>query len=322
MPRQSIAQLRVGASITKQPYLLRDKSVSTTRTGGLMLRVTLADRSGSLPGVLFDVPTYVVDALTSGRGVLVTGRVGEFRQQTQINIERIEPTELVHLEEYLPMALRPRDEMELEFAALCDGIESPQLTALIKQVFDEQTYQAFVSSPAAKSLHHATVGGLLEHTLAVVRLALESASGYAEIDQDLLVAAALLHDIGKIDAYDPLSFGITTDGALLGHLYMSAARVERAIAAIDGFDAELRRRVIHAILAHHGKLEHGSPILPMTLEALLVHHADEMDASVRGAWEHMQGEGGQGAFTDESLMHDTRLYRGEEQEPLTQAPLW
>ena len=139
MSRQSIAQLRAGASITKQPYLLRDKSVSTTRTGSLMLRVTVADRSGALPGVLFDVPTYVVDALTPGRGVLVTGRVGEFRQQTQINIERIEPTELVHLEEYLPMALRPRDEMELEFAALCDGIESPQLAALIKQVFDAHT---------------------------------------------------------------------------------------------------------------------------------------------------------------------------------------
>ncbi|NLX36083.1 MAG: HD domain-containing protein [Chloroflexi bacterium] len=322
MPRQAIAQLRVGASITKQPYLLRDKSVSTTRTGSLMLRVTLSDRSGALPGVLFDVPSYVVDTLTTGHGVLVTGRVGEFRQQTQINIERIEPTELVHLEEYLPVALRPREEMELELAALCDSVESPLLGSLIKAVFDDQTYAAFVAAPAAKSLHHATVGGLLEHTLAVVRLALESGSGYEDVDQDLLVTAALLHDIGKIDAYDPLTFAITTDGALLGHLYMSAARVERAIAQVEGFDDELRRRLIHAILAHHGRLEHGSPILPMTLEALLVHNADEMDASVRGAWEQMQGTGGQGAFTDESLMHDTRLYRGQDQEPPTQAPLW
>lgn len=322
MPRLSIAQLRVGASVTKQAYLLRDKSLTTTRTGSTMLRVTLADRTGTIPGVLFDVPAYVVDSLVVGRGVLVTGRVGEFREQVQLNLERIEPTELVHLEEYLPMARRPRAEMELEFAALCDGIENPQLSALVARVFDKATYDAFVVAPAAKSLHHATVSGLLEHTLAVVRLALESARGYDEVDQDLLVTAALLHDVGKIDAYDPITFAVTTDGALWGHLYMSAIRVERAMMQIEGFDAELRRRLIHAILAHHGKLEYGSPVLPMTLEALLVHHADQTDATVRGASEQLAAEGGQGAFTGESLMHETRLYRGEDGGRPTQESLW
>jgi len=296
--------------------------VGSTRTGGVILRVTLADRTGTVPGVLFDVPSYVVDSLVVGRGVLVTGRVGEFRDQMQVNLERIEPTELVHLEEYLPVASRPRDEMELEFAALRDGVENPQLAELLTRVFDETTYGAFVVAPAAKTLHHAAVGGLLEHTLAVARLAMEAGRAYREIDQDLLVASALLHDIGKVDAYDPVTFAVTIDGALWGHLYMSASRVERAIETIPGFDPEMKRRLIHAILAHHGRLEHGSPVLPMTLEALLVHHADEMDANVRGAWEQLQGEGGEGAFTGESMMHETRLYRGPSGETLTQAPLW
>lgn len=322
MPRVSVAQLRIGASISKQTYLLRDKSVGTTRAGSAMLRVTLADRTGSVPGVLFDVPGYVADALVVGRGVQVTGRVGEFRDQVQISIERIEPAELAHLEEFLPVARRPREEMELELAALRDGIEDPQLIALLDVVFDAATYEAFVTAPAAKSLHHATLGGLLEHTLAVVRLALETAGRYEEIDQDLLVAAALLHDIGKIDAYDPVTFAITTEGALYGHLYMSAARVERAMAQTPGLSLETRRRLIHAILAHHGKLEYGSPVLPMTLEALVVHHADQMDSAVRGAWEQLQGEGGQGDFTGSSMMHDTRLYRGSTDDDQPQPSLW
>ncbi len=319
MPRIPVAQLKVGMTLSKNPFLLREKNLSTTRTGSPMLRVVLADRTGTVPGVFFDVPGHVAEALTVGQGVEVSGRVSEFRDQLQINIERLVAAQLTYPEEFLPVARRPLAEMAREFDRLRAGVLQPDLASLLRAIFDDPaTYRDFTRAPAATSYHHACVGGLLEHTLAVVGLVLAACETNREINRDLAVTVAFLHDLGKVRAYDPVSFARTPEGHLWGHVYLGATWVERKIGELPAFDSELRRRVIHAILAHQGRLEYGSPKPPMTLEAIVVHHADSLDADGRGALDYMDRSEVDGAgFTDRSPMHDVRLYRGkaEPEEP-------
>jgi len=313
MQRISVAQLRLNMRLHKQPFLLQDYTVRPVRDDTNLLLVTLADRTGTIGGAFYDAPDYVVNSLQNARGVEVTGRVNEHRGRIQVSIERIEPTELVSLEEYLPGPRRPMDEMRAELDALLADVENPDLAGLLAAIFDDPaTYQAFTAAPAAKSYHHACYGGLLEHTLSVVRLALAALDIYPEADRDMVITVALLHDIGKMAGYDPVTFDFTKEGQLLGHLSLGALMVSRAIDALPDFSDELRLQVLHAILAHHGYEERGSPVKPMTIEARILHHADTMDGDVRGHIEHLErGEWTGGEFTEFSRMHDVRLYRGE-----------
>jgi len=330
MRRIPASELRLDMMLKKQTFLLRDKNVTTTRAGSLMLRVTLADRTGTIAGVYFDVPGYVADSLVPGKGVEVTGRVGEFKGQLQLGLERVVPIQfsLAELGEFLPTAQRPIQEMLDEFDALRASIEQPDLERLLAAIFDDaQVWGAFCQAPAAKSYHHACVGGLLEHTLSVARLVLAACDLYPGMDRDLAITVALLHDLGKISAYDPITFELTPEGSLWGHLYMAASHVERTILGLPNFDPEVRLRVVHAILAHHGRLEHGSPVRPMTLEAIVLHYADNLDADARGAIDQFVRTGGEGdVFTEHSLMHDTRLFRGTQDlsdaTPFEQESLW
>jgi 3'-5' exoribonuclease len=320
----TISQLHLNETVRKRAFLLREKAVSMTRAGDAILRITVADRTGSIPGVMFDPPGYVADSLVVGKGVEVTGRVSEFRGQLQITLERVGPTELGDLSAFLPTARRPQAEMEEELLQVWEGISNPHLRALLDVILgDEAFYRLYVQSPAAKTYHHACIGGLLEHTLSVVRLVRTACDLYPEMDADVAMTVALLHDLGKVRSYDPVSFDLTEEGSLWTHLYVGASMVEKAIDSLPEFDPELRLRVVHAILAHHGRLEHGSPTVPMTIEAMVVHYADNMDGDTRGAIERLdQGENDGTSFTDFSPMHDTRLYRGRADAPGGQGTLF
>ena len=323
MPRVPVDQLRLNLLLKRQSFLLREKSVIITRAGSPMLRVMLADRTGTIPGVYFDVPGAIAERLVPGQGVEVSGRVGEFKDQLQINIDEIKPAVLANHEDYLPPPRRPLPEMIQEFADLRASIRNPDLARLLSTIFDEPTfYRAFTQAPAAKVNHHACVGGLLEHTLNVARLTQAASLIYPEMNRDLIITVSLLHDLGKVRAYDPLTFDLTEEGSLWTHLYMGASQVEHSIDALPGFDPELRLRVVHAILAHHGRLENGSPVLPMTLEATVLHYADNLDGDARGHLDQLERGGGEGdLFSEYSPMHGTRLYRGQQSsDPSPRAP--
>jgi 3'-5' exoribonuclease len=311
MPHLFVSDLHLGALLNKEVFLLREKSLIVTSQGKPMLRVLLADRTGSIGGVLWDASPSLAAQITEGQGVQASGRVTEFRGQLQVTLDRIASAQISDPHDFLPSTRRPLSELERELRQVLESVAQPDLRRLLGALLeDTDTYARYTQAPAAKSFHHACVGGLLEHTLDIVRLADAASAQYPEVNRDLLVAAALLHDLGKIDAYDPITFDFTELGRLWGHLYMSAAMVERAIAALPGFDADLKQRLLHAILAHHGKLENGSPVLPMTLEAILLTNIDRLDADVRGALDHLERtQEDAGAFTDRSMMHDTPLLR-------------
>jgi 3'-5' exoribonuclease len=313
MTRIKVVDLQAGMRLENAPFLLAYVEEATDRNGHSYLKLTLRDRSGDLQGRFWRVPAGVAGQLAVGRGVTVSGQVEEYRGVLQVRVKEVSVCELEDLAAYMPTARRAQQELIDELQRLISSIKNPHIKQLLKQVLGDPGVQgAYILAPAAKRYHHACIGGLLEHSLDVARQLVAISRRYPELDRDLGAAVALLHDIGKIDSYEPQgTFEFTDAGNLLGHIYMGAARVERAIDSIDGFPQELRMRVLHAILAHHGELSKGSPVTPRTPEAIALHYADNLDGSLRGWVDHVARERTvDTSWTSRSGMHDSRLYIG------------
>jgi 3'-5' exoribonuclease len=317
MTRLNVADLEAGMSLQKAPFLLATMEEALDRNSNAYLKLTLRDRSGDLQGRYWRVPEGVADRLAVGKGVAVSGQVEEYKGTLQVRVQNISTCELEDWGAYMPTARRPQQELVDELQRLISSIKNPWLKQLLKEVLGDSSFQeAFFLAPAAKRYHHACVGGLLEHSLDVARQVVFVSRRYPELDRDLGATVALLHDIGKVDSYERLgAYDFTDAGLLLGHIYMGAARVEAAIGRIDGFPDELRMRIVHAILAHHGDNAKGSPVTPRTPEAIAVHYADNLDGSLRGWVDHVSRERTVNtAWTSRSGMHDASLYIGSEQD--------
>lgn len=314
MNRLKVADLRASMQLQKVPFLLAGMDRATDRNGDEYLRLTLRDKTGDIEARFWRVPAGLPDQLTAGQGVTVTGQVTEYRGSLQVNVSSLFASELEDIDEYLPTARRPQEEMLDELRRLRGSIKNGYLRRLLEAILDDPAFgPRFRSAPAAKIYHHACVGGLLEHSLDVARQVILTAKRYPEIDRDLAATVALLHDVGKVDSYDLKgTFDLTDAGKLLGHIYMGAALVQQAIDGISGFPQELRFRVLHAILSHHGDLEKGSPVTPRTPEAVALHYADSLDGSLRGWVDHVDRETSvEAAWTPWSNMHGGELYVGE-----------
>jgi 3'-5' exoribonuclease len=329
MARVPIKDLEVGESISGEVYLLAERHLAETKTGSPYLRATVADSTGRMEARYWDFPPELMEQLEVGSGVRIHGTVEEYPVGSrQIRIDRLTPVEIRDWEPFLPMAKRGREEMEEELRGVLASIEDPHLSQLLDQMFSDQEFAAtFSKAPAAKKYHHAWVGGLLEHTLAVVRLCSFLVGEHPELDRDLLLTAAILHDVGKATAYTagPI-LDLTDEGKLIDHVVEGALIVQTAIDGIEGFPQGQRNRLLHAILAHHGALERGSPVQPKTLEAVALHHADWTDGDIRGFLDVVEGEPlSEDGWTEYSRMFETRLYAGpaeraqgdEEAEQLT-----
>ena len=315
MTRLSVSGLRAGMQLQKAPFLLAAVKQVADRNGDAYLKMTLRDKSGDMEARYWRVPSGVTDQLSEGKGVAVSGQVTEFRGNLQVNVGAAVPYELEDLASFLPSARRPQEDMVSELQRLISSIKNVHLRRLLKEILGAPDFQErFLQATAAKMYHHACVGGLLEHSLDVARQVVFVAQRYPEIDRDLVATAALLHDVGKVDSYELKgAFGLTDQGRLLGHVYMGAALVERAIALIDGFPEGLALRLLHALLSHHGERAKGSPVTPRTPEAIALHHADVLDAQVRGWVDHVKRDAPSGvAWTTWSNMHDGELYVGKD----------
>jgi len=319
MARVPIKDLEIGATISGEVYLLADSSVDKTRKGDPYLRATLADSTGRLEARYWDFAPEMMDQLESGSGVRIYGTVEEYPAGSrQVRIERLQPVEIQDFSPFLPQSKRDREEMRRELDEVLASIGDPDLSRLLHLLFSDEEFETiFHKAPAAKKYHHACIGGLLEHTLGVVRLCSFVAGQHPEIDDDLLLTAAILHDAGKATSYTlgPV-LDLTNEGRLIEHVVEGALVVQTAIDSIDGFPQALRNRLLHAILAHHGALERGSPVAPKTLEALALHHADWMDGDVRGFLDHVESEPpSPDGWTGFASMFGTRLYGGPVEPP-------
>jgi 3'-5' exoribonuclease len=267
------------------PLLVRDVQVKRRREGGELLALTLCDRTGSLPAVVLEAAPEAREVCLTGSVVHVCGTLtADPRFGTRVVVESIRPAaehEYVH-EELVDGPVRPVELLEQDLRELLATIQRPGLRDLLESLLgqDTVTWQRFRDAPAAKHYHQAYRGGLLEHTVSVAQAVSAISATFPGIDRDVAVAGGLLHDIGKLDAYEMNGEAIdmSDQGRLFGEIPLGYFRIRTAIEAIEGFPSDDARALLHIILSHHGTLEHGSPVVPATREAALVHGVDNLGA--------------------------------------------
>ena len=283
MTKAFIANLLDGQPVTSY-FLAKQIQVRQRRTGEPYLSLVLVDRTGEVPAVMWEGVDESVRSLSDGDIVKIQGVLGSYHGEPQLTVTRARKAnaEEVSPDDYLPRSDSDPTVMLAALDQAVEGIGEPHLRQLLLEFLaDPPTRAAVAAAPAAKAIHHAVLGGLLEHTVSVVGLCRLLADYYPTVNRDLLVTAAILHDVGKIKelTWDRV-FDYTDPGRLLGHITLGALMVEERIRAIPDFPAVLATSLLHCILSHHGELEWGSPKRPKTLEAIVLHYAENLDGKV------------------------------------------
>lgn len=305
-----VSQLEVGKEILNEPFLLEDVAHRKTRDGRPFLLCTLQDKTGQLNGVFWDVPDYIADWVRPGLAVLVSGQLNNYKNTLQVNITDLNQAGTIAAAELLPASKRSVDDMRMELKQIISELDEPWQTLTTHILLREPFLTNFATAPAARAMHHAYIGGLLEHTLSMAAVARFLASHYPFVNQNLLLTGTLLHDSGKTEEYRINgTFEFSEDGRLVGHIVRAVVNIEKAAAEIDFPENDLRQ-LVHLILSHHGKLEWGSPVQPKTLEAILLHQIDLLDSRVQGFYDHLQNDMGDETWTTKSsIMHGSELQR-------------
>ena len=304
--------LKVGDSVNK--VMVVAKKVKRDFSNGKFFLFQFSDKDGIVKGVWWD-PAREADSIKANDIVRVTGEVQEYQGTIQI---RVNYMEVLAEGEYDPSIFLPSSSRDVEsiysgILSIIADVKDKDLAGLLNMIFsDDQFKERFMRSPAAKGWHHSYVGGLAEHLYDMARIALAVADVYSEVDRDLLMTGVLLHDLGKMSE---LSVGNHIDysdrGRLLGHISMGVTLFEEYLRGMEDFPSELEMKLKHMILSHHGQLEHGSPVLPMTVEALLLNFIDNMDAQVRGTLMVLEKGGGDGRWSDFVRLLDRFIYKGD-----------
>jgi 3'-5' exoribonuclease len=277
-------------------FLVHAKELRSTREGKQYLRLELGDRTGTIEARMWTKFETAVQDILRDDFIKVEARVELYRDRPQlavIQLRKARPEE-VDLTDYLPHTKEDVEKMFLELLAHAESIRNPWLHRLVCAILgDEVIAKRYKRAPAAKVMHHAYLGGLLEHVVGLCGLAKQVAQHYRELDLDLLLTAAILHDVGKLDelCYDR-AIGYTTGGQLLGHIVLELETVFRAVDKIEGFPGELKTVVEHLLISHHGQYEFGSPKLPMIREALVFHYLDDLDSKMAAMRTALAGESG------------------------------
>ena len=265
-------------------FLVQSKEIRQKKGGDFYLSLMLGDRTGDLDAKMWDNVAEVLDAFDRDDFVQVKGMVQIFHNRPQMTIHKLR---LMHESEidyadYFPASKRDPGEMWSELRGIVAGISNPHLKALLEAFLNDPEIAArYRRAPAAKQIHHAFLGGLLEHVLSLCGLARATAAHYPAIDLDLLLTGVVLHDVGKIYELNyERGFSYSNEGQLIGHISIAMRMVGDKLRGLPDFPALLRGLVEHMILSHHGKLEFGSPKIPQFPEALLLHHLDDMDSKM------------------------------------------
>ncbi len=308
----TLAELRDGDAF-EGFYVVRDSSLQTAINGKSYIRMTMADASASMQANVWDANRDLFQLCPAGCIIKIMGIAESYKGKPQIKITRFRPAHEseVNLDSFLPRTTKDVEAMRAEVLTLADSINDKDYLALAGTFFhDRAMMDKFCRTPAAREVHHAYIGGLLEHTLNIARMA-EAFSAGARVNRDLLLIGALLHDIGKTEELEAkFSIEYTNRGKLLGHLYIGAEMVAERAAALPNFPYDKRNLVQHLILSHHGRFEYGSPVLPKIPEAFALHHLDNLDAKVETANRLLDSiQDPEKQWTDYARSLETALYR-------------
>jgi len=321
MTRRYINQLGHQDSVS-EVFLVSEKQLRPNRNGNLYLQMELSDRSGAIGARLWNATEGMYQSFDNGDYVRVDGTVQVYQGALQMiarNVTRVPPSE-VDPTDYVPLISVDVDRLAVRLNELLRGMSNPHLRAIAECfLMDEALMQKVTRAPAGVKNHHAYFGGLLEHVINLMELVVRVSDRFPAVDPDLLLMGAFLHDLGKVDelSYER-GFAYTDEGQLIGHVVMAVGMLERKVTEAEGLTGEpvpqdLVLRLKHMIVSHHGQYEFGSPKLPMTLEAVALHHLDNLDAKVHSFQQLMKDDPNvDSAWTAYHPTLSRKLYKGRE----------
>lgn len=280
MKNQFIATLQEG-DVVNDYFVAARKDLRTQQNGNKFLGMVFKDRTGEVGGILWNNAASIASQFEAGDVVQVKGTVCTYQEKSQIRVEQVLPlregefdvADLVFVPENTTVVLE-------KFRAVLGTIENEHIAALVQAFLTDEAFMSrFSLAAAGKRWHHAYRGGLVQHCYEIARIAETMCELFPKINRDLLLAGVFLHDIGKlVEMNHDLLIDYTTPGRLLGHVYIGAGMVQRKMDMVPGFPEHLRMQVLHLVLSHHGELVNGAPVLPKTLEAIVLYHCDNLDA--------------------------------------------
>jgi 3'-5' exoribonuclease len=275
-------------------FVVVSKQIKPKKTGEPYLALTLGDRSGQLEAKMWDNVEEVLNAFEQDDFLKIKGLVNKYKNRFQLTIHKLRKLGESEIEfsDYLPKTTRNIDELWQTLTDFVASFQNPHLRSLVQAFMsDPEIVAAYRNAPAAKTLHHAYIGGLLDHVVSLCRSCDLVCRNYPQVNRDLLLTGVFLHDIGKIHelAYNR-SFSYTTRGQLLGHMIIELEMLQAKLALVPDFPGELKTLLEHLIISHHGEYEFGSPKLPMFPEALLLHYMDDLDSKMEAMRAHFERE--------------------------------
>jgi 3'-5' exoribonuclease len=279
----TVAELKSGQQVNSV-FLVQSKDERMSKVGKPYLTLVLMDRTGELDAKVWDNVDSFRNIFDRDDFIRVRGEVQSYQNRLQLKVDSIQRVDDADVDpmDFLPASRRDPDEMFAELQGIISGIGNRHLRALLEAIFaDPEIARDYRRAPAAKTIHHNWLGGLIEHVLSLCGLAKVAAKHYPGIDEDLLLTGVILHDIGKITELSyARSISYTTEGQLLGHMQIALRIIADKLAGLPDFPPRLRNLVEHLVLSHHGQLEFGSPKVPVFPEALLLHHLDNLDSKM------------------------------------------
>jgi 3'-5' exoribonuclease len=285
LPKKFIKELKANENVDSV-FLVFQKTMPTGKSGKAYLNLKLGDKTGEIEGRIWENVDQFSGKFNQADFVRIIGRTQLYQDKIQLNITQVEiiQEDQLKTEDFLPITRFDIETMYAELLALIKKeVDEPDVQRLLLAIFENpEIAKKFKKAPAAKSMHHAFIGGLLEHELGLARLAIDVCKHYPHIQKSYVIAGCLLHDIGKIDElkYDRY-FEYSDEGKLIGHLVMGIELVTKTATSLPNFPERTALLVKHLIASHHGSLEFGSPKIPYTLEAIMVHYLDDMDSKLQ-----------------------------------------
>lgn len=264
--------------------VVRKSELRNTKNNKQFLTMELGDKTGAISANIWEGFESFYNNISVGSVIKIEGTIDEYQGVPQIKVSNFrlpKDSEKVSPSDFLPESKRDSKEMKKEFYDRIENIGNKKLKTLVSNIFNEKNFEKFSKAPAGKAWHHAYVHGLLEHTLEIIKICDLMCDIHSEINRDLLICGAMLHDFGKVQelSYES-AFDYTDKGKLIGHIVISAILINEESKKIPDFPEDLKNLLIHIILSHQGKLENASPVVPKTLEAITLYHADELSAKV------------------------------------------
>lgn len=291
--KKFIKDLKAGEAV-ESVFLLKRKELQRTKDNKPYLKVTLADKTGAIEGRVWEEADTFDKKIDTGDVLVVTGSVDNWRDNIQVKVERLRKAapEQYKMQD-LVRAIENAEEIFADIERRLGAVTNQWFKILIKKYFDEPDFiERFKTSPGAQSWHNAYIGGLLEHTHEVIVITEKACDLYPEADRETCLVGAFLHDSGKVFEIEPRTFELTLGGGLIGHLPLGFELLASRIASISGFPGDLALHLKHIILSHHGEYEQQSPVLPKTLEATIVYHADELVSQTNAVKELIRAQSG------------------------------